>query len=78
MQAGRGGECADTSTTNTGADVSRRTGRLTDADRYRKAADLVIEQLDWVIDYFHQIRKHEIAKALRKNRMSIVERYRGH
>lgn len=37
----------------------------------------MIEQLDWVIGYFHQIRKHEIAKALRKNRTMIVKRYRG-
>jgi len=44
--------------------------------RYRKAADLAIEQLDWVIGYLHQIRKHEIARALQRNRASIVRRYR--
>ena len=62
----------------TGADVSPRAGQSTDADRYRKAADLVVEQLDWVIDYLHQLRKHELARALRRNRMSIVKRYRGY
>jgi hypothetical protein len=46
--------------------------------RYRKAADLAIEQLDWVIRYLHQIRKHEIARALQRNRASIVKRYRGY
>ena len=44
--------------------------------RYRKAADLAIEQLDWVIGYLHQIRKHEIARALERNRSAIVKRYR--
>jgi hypothetical protein len=59
---------------------SRRTSRSTDdehIERYRKAADLAIEHLDWVIGYFHRIRKHEIARALRRNRMTIVRRYRG-
>lgn len=44
--------------------------------RYRQAADRAIEQLDWVIGYLHQIRKHEIARALQRNRASIVKRYR--
>jgi hypothetical protein len=47
------------------------------ASRYRKAADLAIEQLDWVISYLHRMRKHEIARALQRNRMAIVKRYRG-
>jgi hypothetical protein len=46
--------------------------------RYRQAADVAIENLDWCINYLHQIRKHRIANALRKNRMVIVRRYRGH
>ena len=46
--------------------------------RYRKAADLAIEQLDWVISYFHRIRKHEIARALQRNRTKIVKRHRGY
>jgi hypothetical protein len=58
--------------------MALRARRTTDEDRYRKAADLAIEQLDWVIGYLHQIHKDEIAKALRRNRMSIVRRYRGH
>jgi hypothetical protein len=45
-------------------------------DRYRKAADLAIEQLDWVIGYLHRIRKHELARALQRNRTTIVKRYR--
>lgn len=48
------------------------------AKRYRRAADLAVEQLDWVIQYLHQIRKHELAGALRRNRMAIVKRYRDY
>jgi hypothetical protein len=46
--------------------------------RYRKAALLAIDQLDWIINYFHRIRKHEIARALQRNRTTIVKRYRGY
>jgi hypothetical protein len=55
-------------------------GRMNDQQtrRYREAADLAIEQLDWVITYLHRIRKHELARALRRNRMTIVKRYRGY
>jgi hypothetical protein len=47
------------------------------AARYCKAADLAVEQLDWIISYLHRIRKHEIARALQRNRTSIAKRYRG-
>lgn len=47
-------------------------------NRYRKAAHLAIEQLDWVIGYLHRIRKHELARALQRNRATIVKRYRGY
>ena len=47
------------------------------AARCRKAADLAMEQLDWIISYLHRIRKHEIARALQRNRTSIAKRYRG-
>jgi hypothetical protein len=45
--------------------------------RYRRAAELAIEQLDWVISYLHRIRKHEVARALQRNRATIVRRYRA-
>ena len=48
------------------------------AAKYRKAADLTIEQLDWIINYFHRIQKHELARALKRNRTRIVQRYRGY
>ena len=42
-----------------------------EADRYRKAAEDALQQLDWAIGYLHGIRKVEISKALAKNRSHI-------
>ena len=60
------------------SDRSRQSVDREEAGRYRTAADLTIENLDWAINYLHRIRKHNVANALRKNRMSIVRRYRGY
>ena len=40
-------------------------------DRYRRAAEDALQQLDWAIGYLHGIRKTEISKALAKNRSHI-------
>jgi hypothetical protein len=45
-----------------------------EADRYRKAAEDALQQLDWAIGYLHGIRKTEISKALAKNRSFIRTR----
>jgi hypothetical protein len=42
-----------------------------EADRYRKAAEDALQQLDWAIGYLHGIHKVEISKALAKNRSHI-------
>jgi len=42
-----------------------------EADRYRKAAEDALQQLDWVIGYLHGIRKLNISKALARNRSHI-------
>ena len=42
-----------------------------EADRYRKAAEDALQQLDWVIGYLHGIRKLEISRSLAKNRSHI-------
>jgi hypothetical protein len=55
-----------------------RSTRRERAARYRKAADLAIEQLDWTISYLDRIKKPKIARALRQNRTRIVTRYRGY
>jgi hypothetical protein len=42
-----------------------------EADKYRKAAEDALQQLDWVIGYLHGIRKTDISRALAKNRSYI-------
>ena len=44
-----------------------------DVDRYRKAAEDALQQLDWAIGYLHGIRKTEISRALARNRARIRE-----
>ena len=48
-----------------------------DVDRYRKAAEDALQQLDWAIGYLHGIRKVEISRALAKNRSYIRRRLMG-
>jgi hypothetical protein len=48
-----------------------------DARRYREAAERVLEQLDWAINYLHRIRKHKLADALARNRDTIRRRLRN-
>jgi hypothetical protein len=48
-----------------------------EADRYRKAAEDALQQLDWVIGYLHGIRKTDISKALAKNRSYIRTQLMG-
>jgi hypothetical protein len=48
-----------------------------EADRYRKAAEDALQQLDWAIGYLHGIRKTEISKALAKNRSYIRQELMG-
>ena len=56
--------------------ASRSQTRQSEAERHREAAELAIEQLDWCINYLHRIYRPGIAKALQRNRMTIVRRYR--
>jgi len=42
-----------------------------EADRYRRAAEDALQQLDWTIGYLHGIKKTEISRALAKNRSFI-------
>jgi hypothetical protein len=48
-----------------------------EADRYRRAAEDALQQLDWAIGYLHGIRKTEISKALANNRSFIRRRLMG-
>jgi hypothetical protein len=57
---------------------SSQTQRKQDeADRYRRAAEDALQQLDWAIGYLHGIRKTDISKALAKNRSYIRTRLMG-
>lgn len=40
-------------------------------DRYRRAAEDALQQLDWCIGYLHGIRKTKISSQLAKNRSFI-------
>ena len=42
--------------------------------RYREAARLALDQLDWCIRYLRSIRKRKIAEALAENRAAIARR----
>jgi hypothetical protein len=42
--------------------------------RYRAAARLALDQLDWCINYLRRIRKGQIARALDENRTAIARR----
>jgi hypothetical protein len=48
-----------------------------EADRYRKAAEDALQQLDWAIGYLHGIRKLEVSRALAQNRSYIRRNLMG-
>jgi hypothetical protein len=48
-----------------------------EADRYRKAAEDALQQLDWAIGYLHGIHKTDISRALAKNRSYIRTQLMG-
>jgi hypothetical protein len=53
---------------------SKAHSKQDEADRYRRAAEDALQQLDWAIGYLHGIRKTDISKALAKNRSFIRSR----
>jgi hypothetical protein len=52
-------------------DRRKRESNQSEAERYRRAADDALQQLDWTIGYLHGIHKVEISKALARNRSFI-------
>jgi hypothetical protein len=48
-----------------------------ETDRYRRAAEDALQQLDWAIGYLHGIKKTEISKALAQNRTYIRRNLMG-
>ena len=45
--------------------------RSDEVERYRRAAEDALQQLDWCIGYLHGIRKVDISRALARNRSQI-------
>ena len=48
-----------------------------EADRYRRAAEDALQQLDWAIGYLHGIKKTGISRALAQNRTYIRRNLMG-
>ena len=46
--------------------------RAREAKRYREAAELALDQLQWAINYLYRIRKSAIAERLERNREQIL------
>jgi hypothetical protein len=44
-----------------------------DTERYRRAAEDALQQLDWCIGYLHGIHKTQISRSLARNRSHIRE-----
>jgi hypothetical protein len=50
---------------------------MAEAERYRRAAEGALQQLDWCIQYLHDNGKRAIAAALARNRNAIRRRLDG-
>ena len=48
-----------------------------EAERYREAAELTLDQLQWAINYLYRIRKSTLAAGLEKNREHILAELRS-
>lgn len=45
-----------------------------EVERYRKAAYMSLDQLDWCVEYLRGLRKTKISRQLAKNRSIIASR----
>jgi hypothetical protein len=45
-----------------------------EGERYRRAAEEALGQLEWCIEYLYEQRRVEIARTLSRNRNQIIER----
>ena len=48
-----------------------------EAARYREAARLTLQQVDWCVNYLYRIKKTQIARAIAKNSSAIAQRLEG-
>jgi hypothetical protein len=67
----RGRSTSRSSASSSRSRSSKSNGSGDENDRYRRAAEDALQQLDWAIGYLHGIHKTEISKALAKNRSHI-------
>jgi hypothetical protein len=51
-----------------------RTGSREEVERYRRATEQILDQLDWCVDYLYRIRKPRIARVIASNRREIRQR----
>jgi hypothetical protein len=54
---------------------SARKRQRREAETYRQATEIILEQVSWCIEFLHRNRKHEIARALDRNLKTIIRRY---
>jgi hypothetical protein len=50
--------------------------RAREADRYREAAELTLDQLEWCVNYLYRIRRTTLAGRLERNRKHILSEVR--
>ena len=48
--------------------------RNEEVERYRRAAEATLDQLDWCVDYLYRIGKPRIARVIAQNRRHIRDR----
>jgi hypothetical protein len=48
--------------------------REDEAERYRRAAHMTLDQLDWCVEYLRRLGKRRISKQIAKNRSAIAGR----
>ena len=53
-------------------DSSRNSEPKGEAERYREAAVLTLDQLEWCVDYLYGLGKTTIARAVAHNRKEIM------
>jgi hypothetical protein len=53
------------------SDDDTRAAREAEIARYRRAAEVTLDQLQWAINYLYRIRKDRIAAALEQNYRTI-------
>jgi hypothetical protein len=47
-----------------------------EAVRYRQAAHLALDQLQWCVEYLRKIRKSRLSKEVARNRAALIRRLR--